>query len=375
MHFKTLLVCIGITGFPAFSVLGQVNRGETTNTTTGVETTVSQEWFKMGDLRLINNDWGSQELGCNSPYRVFIENDGTMGWEFSRGACGGLTGSSGPDYPEVEFGIHPFGADKEPVTSPDFCSTTLLPIQIKDITSASIVIDQMNITLQNDKSWNLNFETWFTKEHPVTGSHTCPDGEVMVFWGWQDGRWECDQTGNVRAGTDSYAYCHDATGWGCGWRYMQFRVNGGPKRSYSGTLDVKAIFDWLVANKGISRDLWISRFEIGSEIGDNTSGKVTIKDLTFEINGESRSPEFFDPTNVRQSTREQVAHQQDKTLFPAGASVEVVNMQGARQVLRTGNHPTSAAALGKHLPRGVYLMYGVERNGHQSKNAVVVPVM
>ena len=374
MKLRTLLVTTTIACI-TLSSTAQVNNGETTNTKKGVEATVSQQWFKMGDLRLINNDWGSQENGCTSSYRIFIENDGSFGWDFNRSSCGGVGGDAGPDYPEIEFGIHPFGVNKDMVTSPDFCSTDLLPIQIKDVTSASITIDQMSIQLQNAASWNMNFETWFTSEHPVTGNHSCPQAEVMVFWGWQDGRWACDQSGTATSGNDSYQYCHDASGWGCGWRYMQFRLNGGPKRDYSGKLDVKAILDWLVNNKGISSDLWISRFEIGTEIGDNTSGKVTIKNLTFEVNGQSRSPEFFDPTATKEPPREVVSHKQPVTVFPAGTTVEIVNMQGARQTVRTGMYRKTAAELGKQLPRGVYLMYGIDRNGNRAKNAVVVPVL
>ena len=76
------------------------------------------------------------------------------------------------------------------------------------------------------------------------------------------------------------------------WLSNQFRMDGGPSNGYSGRVDAKAFLDWLVNNAGFSQDLYVTRFEIGSEIDDNTSGRVTMSNLTFEVNGESRSAEF-----------------------------------------------------------------------------------
>ena len=375
MNYKRILFSLGLTGVIAIQTIGQSSGSTSENSKKGVESTVSQAYFKMGDLRLINNNWGSKELGCNSSYKIFIKDDGSIGWEFNRGVCGGLTANSQPDYPEIEFGIHPFGADKSLVTSPDFSSTTLLPIQIKSVTSASVTLDQMNIEFQNAESWNTNFEMWFTDQHPVTGSHTCPKAEIMVFWGWQDDRWPCDQDGSLSSGNNSYNFCHLGENWGCGWQYIQHRVSGGPMRNFSGKLDVKAILDWLVNNKGISEELWISRFEIGSEIGENTSGRMTIKNITFEVNGVSKSPEFYDPTAVAEQPREFVLQRSERVVFPAGTSVEIVNMRGVRMQVRTGTRPESAAELGRNLPGGIYLMYAADKNGIWSKKAIVVPVL
>jgi hypothetical protein len=357
----------------AMNSIGQPSNGDTAiQTTTGVETTVSQEYFKMGDIRLINNDWGSRELNCNTPYRVFIEKDGTFGWEFNRGTCG-----ASPDFPEVEFGIHPFGHIKDSAKTGDLSSTTLIPLQIKNITSASIKVNQMNIALQNAAGWNICFEMWLTTRDPATiDTGVCPYAEIMAFWGWQDGRWACDQNGNVTAGDNSYRLCHKVDeGWGCGWRYIQFRVDNGPMRTYNGTLNVKAILDWVVSNLGVSREYWVSRFEIGSEINDNTSGKVTIKNLTFEVNGVSKSPEFRDPTTIKETPQPLAVQKPHNTMFPAGSWVEIVNMQGARKLVQTGTHQRNAVELGNNLPKGIYLMYRTDRKGVRSEKAIVVPVL
>ena len=374
MHGK-LLYSLGLVGVIAIYSMGQPSDSAfVIETTKGVETTVSNAYFKMGDIRLINNNWGSRQLECNTPYRIFIENDGTFGWEFNRGACG--EADAAPDFPEVEFGLHPFGINKDSVKTQDVSSTTLLPRQIKDINSASIKIDQMNIELQSAKSWNICFEMWLTTKDPVTiDTGECPYAEIMVFWGWQDGRWACDQTGDLTSGGDRYVLCHRGDDWACGWRYIQFRASNGPNRNYNGTLDVKAILDWLVSHMGVSQDYWITRFEIGSEIGDNTSGKVTIKNITFEVNGVSKSPEFRDPSAISEKSRDVIPWERDHAMFPAGTSVEIVNMLGARKIARTGTRPESTLELVKKMPRGVYLVYRVDRKGIRSKKAVVVPVL
>src|SRR6187551_156530 len=110
----------------------------------GDSTNVSRKYLNLGEMRLINNRWGSDELGCSgTTQRVFINSDRTIGWEFNRPACG--LGGQKPDYPEVEFGVGPFGANNSLLTTPAFSSTTLLPKQIKDITSAAVTLDTMTI--------------------------------------------------------------------------------------------------------------------------------------------------------------------------------------------------------------------------------------
>jgi hypothetical protein len=37
--------------------------------------------------------------------------------------------------------------------------------------------------------------------------------------------------------------------------------------------------------------MWLTRIEVGTEVDDNTSGTAKINNLTFEINGTSKSIE------------------------------------------------------------------------------------
>ncbi len=262
----------------------------------GDMTNVSKKYLNLGDMRLINNRWGSDELGCaGTTQRVFINNDAdkSIGWEFNRPACGGAKAK--PDYPEVEFGVAPFGANSSLLTSPAFSSTTLLPIQIKNITSASVQVDGLQISLQSPTIWNIDFEIWISMRNPLTDSNPDEFAEIIAFWGWENGRWACDKSGSMQGGTSMYNMCHQSDSWADGkWRFYQFNVGGGPLLSYNGKVDVKAFIDFIKNSYGgsITTEMWLTRIEVGSEIDDNTRGSVKIKNLTFEVNGQTRSKEL-----------------------------------------------------------------------------------
>lgn len=261
------------------------------NASPGDETTVSRDYLKLGDLRLLNNRWGSDERSCDTQLRMFVTQDRKIGWDYNRGACGG--DHTQPDFPEVEFGVHPFGIGSANETSPPFSSTTLLPLQIKDIQSASVTVENMVINLQNQNSWNISVEFWLSERHPVNDPNPGTYAELIAFWGWQDGRWPCDTNGNVQAGDKGYHLCHQVDDWADGqWRYFQFWMDGGPSRNFNGRVDIKAFINWLVSSYNYSDELWVTRIEVGSELDDNTSGTVMIDNITFEINGNSRSIEL-----------------------------------------------------------------------------------
>jgi hypothetical protein len=193
----------------------------------------------------------------------------------------------------VEFGIHPFGIGSNLATSPEFSSTTLLPMQLKDITSASVTLDQLNIQLNGQNSWNLAMEFWLSEGDP-----RLPDGqvqvhtEVMAWWGWNGGRWPCNSAADqVQAGMQ-YTLCHQDDAWAGGkWRYYQFRAGDGSdgniRNDFTGPIDVGAFLEYL-RGKGYDENLWLTRMEVGSEIDDDTSGTVKMNGITFEVNGESR---------------------------------------------------------------------------------------
>ncbi len=271
----------------------------------GESSNVNQDYLKLGEIRILNNNWGSEDLGCNdSMFEVFVDNDSSFGWNFSRPSCGGE--GSKPDFPQVEFGVHPFGVfDGQGMnhlaTSPSFSSTPLLPLQIQDIESASVTVNNLNINLQAAESWNITFEFWVSKENPLTAPDPVVYAELMTFWGWQSGRWPdapgedgsteggCCAGEQVSAGGKDYTLWVQRDQWADGWRYFQFRDNAGPQQSFNGTVDVKPFLDYLLSKDGFAGTDWVTRLEVGSEIDDNTSGTVRMDGITFEVNGQSRS--------------------------------------------------------------------------------------
>jgi hypothetical protein len=98
--------------------------------------------------------------------------------------------------------------------------------------------------------------------------------------------------GSLEAGQNYNLYHTDDT-WPDGqaeqWKYRQFRLTNASKQ-FDGTVDVKKILTYLTA-EGWPANLWIARLEIGTELDDGSAGTVTIKKITFEINGQERATE------------------------------------------------------------------------------------
>jgi len=274
------------------------------NASRGSSTDVPQDYLRLGDIRILNNNWGSEDLGCvapNSTMNVFVDDAGAFGWNFNRQDCAQMTDTSHPDFPQVEFGIHPFGVGSDLETSPPFTSTTVLPIKIGDIQTATITLDNFNIQLNAQDSWNITWEFWLSERHPIDDPSPGVYAEIMGWWGWDAGRWPCDMNGDgvedygpsVSGGSKQYTLCHQSDNWASGWRYFQFRGGDGRDSSismnFSGTVDIKPFLDYLRNERGYSADLYLTRLEVGSEIDDLTGGTVKMQGITFEINGESRS--------------------------------------------------------------------------------------
>lgn len=286
-------------GMPGMEMPGpDVDQNGKANAMPGEMTSAPQDYLRLGEIRILNNNWGSEDLGCSeqvSSMSVFVTQDRKFGWNFNRQDCDTGNTNQNPDFPQVEFGMHPFGIGNELVTSPEFSSTTLLPLQIKDIQSSSVTVENLEIQLQQGSSWNITFEFWLSDQHPTTQGNAGVVAELMTFWGWQAGRWpEAPQhpTVDVQSSDRTYKLWVQQDGWAAGWNYFQFRDNAGPNTQFSGTVNVKQLLDYLVNDRGYSPELWVTRLEVGSEIDDGTSGTVQMSNITFEVNGETRSPVF-----------------------------------------------------------------------------------
>jgi hypothetical protein len=268
--------------------------------TPGAMESTSKKYINLGDMRLINNRWGSDATNCSSTQqKVYVNSDKTIGWDFNRQTCDAQHGH--PDFPEVEFGVAPFGSASSNLTTPAFSSTTLLPIQIKNLTSASVNVNNFFISFSNSSTayWDNNVEFWISRNDP-RGTDGGVYAEIISFVGWQGNRlsstggWPCDKSGTVTAGGTSYNLCHQSDTWSNGqWRFFNFNVNGGPMKTFNGKVDVKAMLDWVRNNySGFTNDMWLTRIEVGTEVDDKTAGSAKISGLTFEINGTSKSFEF-----------------------------------------------------------------------------------
>lgn len=260
----------------------------------------SKGYLNLGDMRLINNRWGSDAVGCSGTMqKVTFGCDKTLGWDFSRPACGG--NRADPDYPEVEFGVAPFGTQSSLLTTPPFSSTTLLPIQIKNLNSASVTLTNYSTTFTNPSFWDSNYEFWISKDNPLTTANASVYAEIIIFLGWNanrnnsnSGGWTCDKSGSVTAGSATYNLCHQSDDWSSGhWRFFNFNLSNGPSSNFNGTADIKAILSWVMSKySGFTTDMYLTRIEVGTEIDDNTAGSAKISNVSFEINGTTKSPQF-----------------------------------------------------------------------------------
>jgi len=277
---------------------GNVDQGGVALAKPGDMTSTTNAYLNLGDMRLINNRWGSDGLNCSGTMQsVFVNTDKTIGWKFMRGNCG-ESNHDHPDFPEVEFGVAPFGMTSSLRNSPAFSSTKLLPIQISSLTSASVNIDTFNITFSNPTFWDANFEFWISKKDPTTNADAGVYAEIITFVGWENGRqssgnggWPCTTSGTVP--NTNFQLCHQSDSWGSGWRFFNFTngsATGSGSQNFTGKVDIKAILDYVKSKySGFTNDMWLTRVELGTEIDDNTAGQASIKNLTFEINGTSKS--------------------------------------------------------------------------------------
>ena len=257
-------------------------------------TSTTRQYFNLGDMRIINNRWGSDAIPCSGTTQsVCVNADGTIGWSFNRPNCGGSR--EYPDYPEVEFGVGPFGTSSSLLTTPKFSSTTLLPIQLQNLTSASVNVTSFTTTFQKPNYWNSNVEFWISRKDPTTNADAGVYAEVIIFLGWQanrqssSGGWPCMVSGTIP--NTNYNLCHQSDDWSSGhWRFFNFIVGNGPLSLFTGKVEIKPVLDWIRSRySGFTSDMWLTRVEVGTEIDDDTQGSVKINNLTFEVNGTSKA--------------------------------------------------------------------------------------
>ena len=106
----------------------------------------------------------------------------------------------------------------------------------------------------------------------------------------------------MTAGGASFNLCHQSDTWANSqWRFFNFNLSNAPQNNFNGTVDIKAILSWVMSNYAsstatsgggmgsFSNSMYLTRIEVGTEIDDSTAGSVKISNLTFNINGTSKS--------------------------------------------------------------------------------------
>jgi hypothetical protein len=220
---------------------------------------------------------------------MFLNSDSSFGWTWNRGGTGGTN----PNYPEIEFGVNPWGYNMYgDLTS--ISTTDLLPMQLQDIHSASMTVDVNANIMTPSLTWNLAFEMWLSPADPTKGS-TNPTFEIMVFLANQSMYYPttptCDTTATayhcgsqVTDGSINYTLYYASENWGGppAYTYIQYRnsINGG-NGQFNGKLD---IYKFLQAVNPPS-NMYLTRFELGTETYKGAQGSTTIKNISFEVNG------------------------------------------------------------------------------------------
>lgn len=234
----------------------------------------------LGEMRAMTNEWTDPAADTC----VWLNEDGTFGWNWTRGATGMAPNPTYPNYPEIEFGINPWAKVG------DQSSTTLLPKKIKEITSASMTLDVNTVISggNNSQGWNLAFEMWFTDADPTKGPAKVK-GELMVFLANAPGYWPTEAKTNVIVSSNGkdYKLFESADDWGDWGYYRQYRLNT-QDGAFNGKLDILPFLKRYVEQEGGNGEYFVTRFEIGDETFQNSGGTTTFKSLAFEVNGETR---------------------------------------------------------------------------------------
>lgn len=234
----------------------------------------------LGEVRLLTNEWTDPEADTC----IFLDQQGQFGWTWTRGATGMGENPNYPNYPEAEFGINPWNA-----SGLDTSSTDVLPLQLKDFTSASMTLDVFTDVGGNNSGWNLAFEMWLSDTDPTLGPAN-PKGEIMVFLSNEPNYYPASpETGEVlNDGERDYKLYVSSDSWGTWGYYRQYRLDTHDGK-FNGKLNIHAFLKHYLENEGWDGNLWVTRFEIGNEVYQNSGGTTTFENLSFEVNGQTRA--------------------------------------------------------------------------------------
>ncbi len=238
----------------------------------------------LGTMHLLTNMWTDPQcLTC-----TFVDGQGHFGWQWQRGATPNPVPAGAvaifPNYPELEFGTPPFMLEPS-------STTTLLPIQLSALTSASMTV---NVTTAVDSAnttgeWDLAFEMWLTDVNPLVATPTIKY-EIMVFFGVWPGYYPTTPIAgsDINDGINDYALYTTSDTWGTGYKYRQYRDQANSSTGvFDGKLNIYAFLQNVMSVDPPSSGYWLTRFELGNEIYQNSAGTTTIQSIAFEVNGKT----------------------------------------------------------------------------------------
>lgn len=219
------------------------------------------------NLTLINNKWGVYKIKAGSYTQCIYHYNGIFGWEWDAPSKSyGVIG-----YPELWTGSSAWGIRSE-ITEPNYFK------KLDELKTLTAEFDT-KITA-NNKKYNLAFDLWLHSEDIVAKENIV--AEIMV---WEDYNkfksfGKKRETVTTSFGTYDLLYgIMKKPEINSQWIYIAFIRHD--KRT-SGKTDLKELLDHLVSKGYISRDLYISSVEFGTEVL-NSKGNILVNKYELEI--------------------------------------------------------------------------------------------
>ena len=109
-------------------------------------------------------------------------------------------------------------------------------------------------------------------------------GNKPKYWPWEP------KGGEFHDGHNTYTLYETSDEWQNWGLYRQWRLGDEDGvAEFMGTVDIYAFLKYHMDEEGWHENLWVTRFEIGNETYQNSGGTTRFRELTFEVNGETRS--------------------------------------------------------------------------------------
>ena len=222
---------------------------------------------KFEDVVLKCNLWGKAKLKGGDPKLCTFKQGDYWGWSWelpnnARGVIG---------YPALEVGRGPWGNKKKEKEAG-------FPVPVDDIKKLTVDYDfEMYV---KHKKYNLAFDLWLTNEE--FGNQKNITTEIMI---WED-YFDFSSYGKVKDVIETpFGTYKVHVGWlenkkfEQNWNYIAFVRT---ETRVEGSVDIKYLLDYLVANNHIDKNHYFTSVELGNEIG-NSSGLALVKKFEYDF--------------------------------------------------------------------------------------------